>query len=57
MRILVAVFTACLLGAPPAAPAAPPSAPVLPAATPAAASAKPVNVDDIVMKMKIALEL
>ena len=45
MRILLAVFTACLLAAPSAAPAAPPAAPP-----------KPANVNDIVMKMKNTLE-
>ena len=45
MRILVAVFTACLLAAPPAAHAAPPAAP-----------AKSANVNDIVKKMKNTLE-
>ena len=45
MRILTAVFIACLLAAPSAAPAAPP-----------AATAKPANVNDIVTKMKNTLE-
>jgi len=55
MRILVAVFTACLLAAPPAAPAAPPAPPIAPA-PPAAASANAANVKDIVLKMKNTLE-